>query len=395
MKFVRKTDVAHLGDTAVPTGPYYEDAYFEAERARIFRKTWLFFGRQEEIPNPGDYRVREYEVCSASVLVTRDQSGDLRAFHNVCSHRLARLVDTESGSAKGFSCPYHGWRYDLDGSLRSVPDSENFCTLERDDTSLSKITLGEWNGFVFINFDPNPAQSIEEFLGGVSARLSEHDLSSYSSYVVMGAELDINWKCILDNFQETYHLSFVHNLSVGDRSVGNANPTGRPLSFEFFGPHRLMGVWGNPEHKTAPVEGVAVSYGGVISAGATQQTAESMAIRPENWQLDVFGIFPNLLVDIAPTFYFIHEFIPLSAGRTRWTTRMFFPPATSMGQRFSQEYSIAAFRDTVAEDLAILRGQQKSLYSGAKTRFHFQASEAMCRHSFNVIDARVHETELV
>jgi phenylpropionate dioxygenase-like ring-hydroxylating dioxygenase large terminal subunit len=391
MAFIERDQVSFLGTAPVPTEPYYSEAFFQQEREKIFKRVWLFVGREEELADCGDYVVKDFDIVGASVLVSRDKDGKLGAYYNVCSHRLAKLVWGPHGNAKGFTCKYHGWRYDLNGELRSAPDGENFFDLDARRSGLLPIHLDVWNGFVFINFDNKPRQSLAEFLAPISAKLSEHSYEGFGSHVVLGSEVEVNWKCILDNFQETYHLSFVHNLSVGDRSVGGDNPLGHPLSFEFFGPHRLMGVWGNPQHKPATVEGIAVKYGGVISAGATQQTERHKNLRHPNWQLDVHGIFPNLLIDVAPTFFFIHEFVPISPARTRWFTRVFFPTARSAAERFSQEYSVAAFRDTVAEDMAVLSTQQASMLSGARDVFQFQMHEAMCRHSIGAVQAYVQD----
>ena len=389
MDFVSKEDFVELGTEPLSTEPYCSAEYFEMEREKIFRQTWLFIARQEEVPNPGDYLVREFESCEASVLLLRGKDKQIRAFHNVCSHRSARVVWSERGNAPNFTCKYHGWGYGLKGELVTTPDANSFFDLDVRKCGLTPVHLDSWNGFYFVNFAETPKQSLAEFLAPIIPRLSEHPYELYDSVVEIGSVVDINWKCMVDNFSETYHLASIHNLSVGDRSIGEENPRGHPLKFEFHGPHRIMEVWGNPKHKPAAIEGLAAKHGGVISAGATQQTDRYKKTRHPNWQLDVHGLFPTVLVDVAPTFYFIHTFFPIAYNRTRWTTGLFFPKAKTAAQRFSQEYSVAAFRDTVTEDIAVLRQQQKGLASGAKKFFLFQKNEAMCRHNYLAVDAAV------
>jgi phenylpropionate dioxygenase-like ring-hydroxylating dioxygenase large terminal subunit len=105
--------------------------------------------------------------------------------------------------------------------------------------------------------------------------------------------------------------------------------------------------------------------------------------------MDVHGIFPNVLIDVTPSFFLTHEVMPISASRTQWTTCVYFPPAKNAAQRASQEYSVAAYRDTAAEDLAILSTQQQGMLSGAKKVFHFQANEVLCRHLAANVDRYV------
>jgi phenylpropionate dioxygenase-like ring-hydroxylating dioxygenase large terminal subunit len=389
MTFVSKQDVAHLGTGPIPTEPYFSEAQFEAERDKIYRKVWLFFARDSDLPNTGDYIVKDFDVADASVLATRNKEGKIQAFHNVCTHRASKLVWEPRGNSNGFSCRYHGWRYGINGEAKSIPDADSFFDLDIKKCGLAPIALEIWNGFIFINLDPHPAQTLAEFLGAAGPKLSQHPYEGFESFVIMGLTVDVNWKCILDNFQETYHLASVHRLSVADRSISNENPLAHPVSFDFYGPHRVMGVWGNPHHKPAMVESIAYKYGGVMSGGALQQKQEHKLIRHPNWQLDVHGIFPNLLIDVAPSFFFVHEFDPISASRTKWLTTLYLPKARTAGERFSQEYNVAAYRDTVAEDLAILRTQQKGMMSGAIKKFDFQLSESMCRHSYNAVNSYI------
>jgi glycine betaine catabolism A len=386
MNFVSKEDVAQIGTGPIPTEPYFSPEQFEAEREKIFSKVWLFFGRDSDIPNVNDFLVKDFDVCDASILVTRNKQNKIQAFHNVCAHRAAKLVWETRGNSNGFSCRYHGWRYGINGEAKSIPDAESFFNLDIKTCGLAPVHLEVWNGFIFINLNPEPEQTLTEFLGTMGPKLAEHSYEGFESYVTLGLEVDVNWKCILDNFQETYHLASVHRLSVADRSISNENPLAHPISFEFFGPHRVMGVWGNPHHKPAMVESIAYKYGGVMSGGATQQKEEHKLRRAPNWQLDVHGIFPNLLIDVAPAFFFVHEFDPIAANKTRWFTTLYMPKAKTAGERFSQEYNVAAYRDTVAEDLAILRTQQKGIMSGATKFFDFQLSESMCRHSYIAVN---------
>jgi phenylpropionate dioxygenase-like ring-hydroxylating dioxygenase large terminal subunit len=389
MAAAARPDLARFGTGPVSTEPYISPEYFALEREKIFRRVWLFGLRAEEIPQVGDFVVKNFDICDASVLFVRGKDQKVRAFHNVCSHRQAKLVWDERGRQSSFACRYHGWGYNLSGELRSVPDKASFFDLDVNACGLTPIHLDTWNGFVFINFSVHPEQSLAEYIAPIAARLNEHSFADRTSCVVMTAEIDVNWKAMLDNFQETYHLAFIHRFSVGDRAVAADNPFGHPLDFEFFGPHHVMSIWGNPAHEPAPIESLAARFGGVSGAGAMQQTERYRKIRDPNWQLDVHGIFPNLLIEVAPTFFYAIELIPVSPTRTRWISHHYLPRAENACQRFSQEYNMAAFRDTVAEDLAVLGTLQASMRSGAKRTIHFQSHEILCRHSYNTVERYV------
>jgi len=389
--FVPNDNVAHLGTEPVPVEPYISPSYYKLEQERIFHRCWIYMGRIEEVRKPGDFFVRQGEdsILGTSIIVAHGKDGVVRAFHNICSHRQAKLVHEPRGNKPNFQCKYHGWGYALNGELKSVPDTESFFDLDMKKCGLTPINCEMWNGFIFINLADKPAQTLTEFLGPVIPKLQEHNLEGFSTYMMMTLDVNVNWKCMLDNFQESYHLPFVHNLSLGDTAMSAKNPYSYPLYFDFRDPHRIMGVWGNTEHKTSLAESIAMKYGAVISAGTPNETTATQIKRHPNWQLDIHGIFPNLLIDVAPGFFFTHEFIPLSTNKTRWYGRVFWPKAKTAAQRWSQEYAIAAFRDTVSEDLTILDTLQKAMESGAKKEVYYQTSEAMCRHTYNTVDRYV------
>lgn len=365
-------DLSQFGTGPVSTDLYCSDGHFDLEREHIFRRVWLYAGHEFDAPNPGDYFVKELAFLDASILIVRGKDGQLRAFHNVCAHRHARVVWEPKGNARHFTCKYHGWGYDLGGRLRSVPDQENFYGLDRDSCGLTPVAVDSSNGMIFINLAREPEQTLKDFLGEVGQRLARFPLAQWSTCFRFTAELPVNWKCIVDNFQETYHVFSAHAVSVNTRSVGPENPMGYPLKFEFFDLHRGMDIWANPNHRPSPVESIVNRSGGIVgqTGGAENETAA----------MYVFGIFPNVVLNVTPYFLQLHEALPIAVDRTRWSTTAFFPRAESAGQRIAQEYSAALLRDISAEDVGILASLQQGMRSGAKTEIHFQATEVLCRH---------------
>jgi phenylpropionate dioxygenase-like ring-hydroxylating dioxygenase large terminal subunit len=155
-----------LGRGPIPIEPYVSREYFEKERLRIFRKVWLHVGRVEQIPGPGDYFVKELAICNTSILVVRGKDGTIRAFHNMCAHRGNQLVVPASGKCRGlFTCKFHGWVYDLDGSLRHVSDQANFFDLDKASLGLTPVSVDTWEGFIFVHLEPHPREALHTYLG--------------------------------------------------------------------------------------------------------------------------------------------------------------------------------------------------------------------------------------
>src|SRR5262245_2772004 len=159
----------HLG---LDTGPVsYADSIspeqFELERDAIFRRTWLNVGRVEQLPRRGSYFTKELHAARTSAIVARAGEGDdgIRAFHNMCRHRGNKLVwndypgEETGGMCRQFTCKYHGWRYDLEGSLTFVQQEDEFFDLDKADFGLVPVEIDVWAGFIFVNLDPHNTTS--------------------------------------------------------------------------------------------------------------------------------------------------------------------------------------------------------------------------------------------
>jgi phenylpropionate dioxygenase-like ring-hydroxylating dioxygenase large terminal subunit len=145
----------------LPVGDFFTPEYFALEKERIFKKSWMRISLEKEIPNVGDYVVKELEVCDTSLLIVRGRDKKVRAFHNVCSHRLNRVAYAPSGNTKtGFRCRYHSWNYGLDGKLTAVLEEHRFAGLVKEEQGLTEVGCETWEGFIFINVDPQRTQTL-------------------------------------------------------------------------------------------------------------------------------------------------------------------------------------------------------------------------------------------
>jgi len=375
---VPKEEVAHLGTGPIPAGPYYLPEYFELEREAIFKRTWIQIGHVCELPQPGDFIVRPFEVANTSLLITRTESGELRAFHNVCPHRGTQLVSEDAGHRARFSCPYHRWTFANTGELVSAPDFERFY-VEKSQCGLPEVAVDACAGLIFVNLDPAPEQGLAEFLGPLAARLESRPVARATAFSEYVYEVDANWKLTYDNFQENYHLRFIHARS-GEAGLGEQNPFGYPEKYEFFGPHRTQTIWSNPAPKIAPFQGYAMGKG----ARFVMEEGFDLAMK------DYFGIFPNLFVLGTALPHFSQFIMPLAHNRTRSVIRLYWiGEDDSASRRLAREYAMASALDIHCEDRAVIEAGHRGLASGALEHIHFQAQEVLCRHLFNEVDSRV------
>lgn len=372
-------DLAWLGTDPIPAEPYYDPAYFELERRAVFLTSWIHVAHVCELPEVGSFVRREAEFAHASLLIVRGRDGLVRAFHNVCPHRGTQLVEEMAGRQTKFSCPYHMWTFGTDGALLSAPDFDAFH-VEQKNCSLKEVAIEECGGMLFVNFDPS-APRLYEWLGEYAERLEQMPAAYATTFSEYSYDIAANWKLTYDNFQENYHLRFIHPRS-GGAGIGGDNQFGYPSSMGFNGPHRTQRIWPNPAPDLKPFQ-----------LGATMKGVQAIAERgllELPFARDYFALFPNFFVIGTPTQPFSHTVYPISADRSRGVVRLYWKgDDKNATERFAREYELAQIRDVHCEDIAMIERGQRGLASGALSHIHFQSMEALCRHLYVEVDARV------
>ena len=371
-----------LGTEPIPAGPYYQADYFDLEREAIFRRTWLNIGHVCELPEAGSFIVRQFDFANASILIVRGKDDVIRAFYNVCPHRGTQLVSDVSGKRSTFTCPYHAWTFSSTGELRSAPDMQRFYA-EQKDCGLRKVSVDVCAGLIFVNLDPSPKQNLREFLGQIAAELETLPVAKATTFSEYVYEIDANWKLTYDNFQENYHLRFIHPRSGGPAN-GPDNPFGYPTRYRFLGPHRTQTIWSNPN----PAPWITPTQGFIFSKAVPFVVADGFAQAPNNQEY--FAIFPNSFIIGAPTQHFSHYVMPLSATRSRGVIRLYWiGEDNSATKRLVREFSMALALDIHSEDRAVIEAGQRGLSSGALKHIHFQSQEVLCRHLHKSVDQAV------
>ena len=195
----------------LPREYYQSDVIYQEELEKIFCRRWILACREEEIPEPGDYLT--VPVGEESIIVVRDEEGQIHAHFNVCRHRGTRICMEERGKFdSGFiRCPYHAWQYKLDGRLKAAPLMKDAPGFQKTDFPLFAAHVGLWGGFVFINLAEEPIP-FEDEMGPLIGKFEDWKLPELRIAHQLSYTLSCNWKLILQNYQECYHCPGVHPL---------------------------------------------------------------------------------------------------------------------------------------------------------------------------------------
>jgi phenylpropionate dioxygenase-like ring-hydroxylating dioxygenase large terminal subunit len=362
-----------LGSDPLPTEPYISEEYFQLELERIYRKVWLYIGSLDDCPNPGDFFVREIEALGVSLLVMHGKDGEIRAFHNVCSHRGNKLVWTPYGCTKGYlGCGFHGWTYDLKGCLRGVMDEGNFAPLPKEQLGLTPVRTAIWKRFVFINLDDEGTETLEEYLGPVAEALDPLPFEDIPLRWRYDVPEQANWKIALDAQDEIYHLPVlgpVHESTAQFYTLTEEGYT-RLTAFERLGRHTVWSTDKNPEYEPIGVEKLVLGKG---SRPEVDLPTRGGGI------FDFYLIFPNMVLSILSGGLFTYMFWPLAVDRSVWEIRIHGPQPKNAGDLLFQHWTKGKFRDTLAEDIAGHEQTHAGLASRAKSRFYLQDDEIQIR----------------
>jgi phenylpropionate dioxygenase-like ring-hydroxylating dioxygenase large terminal subunit len=194
---------------------YFSRAWHEAEVEKIWRKTWQFACREEHIPEVGDQTV--YDIADDSILIVRRAAGDgpdtVKAYINSCLHR-GTMLRTEAGSARQIRCPFHGWTWNLDGTLKVLPGQWDFPHVDKAKFCLPQVQVGRWGGFVFVNLDPE-CEPFESYLENLPEHFADFRLEDRYVAAHVAKVMPCNWKLGMEAFTEAYHVPIAHPQVTG------------------------------------------------------------------------------------------------------------------------------------------------------------------------------------
>ncbi len=199
---------------AMPPSVYTSPDFLEREIDTVFSKEWICVGRASSLPETGDYMA--FDLAGQPVVVLRDRDGRIRAFSNVCLHRMSTIVEG-CGNKRVLVCPYHAWTYGLDGELRGAPfmgETTRFC---KENYRLPSIRCEEWLGWIYVTLDDKRPGVASEF-AELERMIAHYEVEKYVECFRETHVWDTNWKVLAENFMESYHLPVCHAATVGGHS---------------------------------------------------------------------------------------------------------------------------------------------------------------------------------
>lgn len=205
------------GNTRVPAWYYTSPEFHALEVEKLWSRVWQMACLEDEIPEIGDYHV--YEIADMSFLIVRTEDG-IKAYRNACLHRGRLLRETHGKGAKNLRCAFHGWAWNLDGSMKEIPCEWDFPSIRKEDYELPEALVDTWHGFVFINPDRN-AGPLADHLDGLAEHHEKYPFEKRVKVVHVEKIMRVNWKACQEAFMESYHVVATHPTLM--TNLGDAN----------------------------------------------------------------------------------------------------------------------------------------------------------------------------
>ncbi|MGW5117521.1 aromatic ring-hydroxylating oxygenase subunit alpha [Streptomyces noursei] len=300
----RPTAAAPPAPSLIPTLPgrtYTDPDVFRQEQQALFERLWFCAVRSADLGRPGAFRT--VRVGRESVLITRNRTGELRAFLNVCRHRGAQLCTAESGEVRrNLQCPYHAWTYDLDGRLVAAPNLQRMPDVDRTERGLGTVPLREWLGYAWVCLADEPPSFEDTVIGAAVERLG--DAAAIDRYrtetLALGRRISYdvraNWKLIVENFMECYHCATIH-------------PELTDVLPEFADGFAAQYYVGHGAEFAEEAQGFTVD--GSAGFGRLPGIDDS-----QDRRYYAVTVRPQVFINLVPDHVILHRMFPLAADRT-------------------------------------------------------------------------------
>jgi Rieske 2Fe-2S family protein len=340
----------------LPAAAYLDERVLAWERANLFAGAWVCAGRSVELDSPGA-RVA-VAVADDQVVLVRGDDGVLRGFFNACRHRAHELMRCGATDDQGsIQCPYHGWRYGLDGSLLSTPHFEAPAGFDRGLHGLTPVAVEEWHGWAMVDV-AGSAPPLERFVDGLDDRVAPYEPERLAVGGTHTYEIAANWKLIVENYQECFHCPRIHpELCAVSPAASGENHTGHDGMW--------IGGWQDLRPHAATMSLTGASDGVVLRG------LDDLARR----RIDYIGLLPNLLVSLHPDYVMTHRLEPLGADRTVVECQWLFDPDAARRDDFDPSYAIDFWDITNRQDWAACEAVQRGVGSRGYRPGPFGADE--------------------
>src|ERR1700688_2776743 len=326
-------DRAPLSEASPIPAPWYVDPRLaELERLNVFSKTWQLVARTDQLQKPGEFV--STRLAGEPVVVVRGSDSTLRAFYNVCRHHAAAVVTQPCGQVAMLQCPYHGWKYGLDGSLKGMPEFDGVQNFDRAQNGLVPIQVDTWECFVFVNLDPQAAP-LHQFLGGLVKRVTPLGISKLHYFDRRTYNIHCNWKVFVDNYLDGgYHVPHLHK---GLNSV---------LDYKLYTIEN--------EDRYSLQSSPMVTSEEHAATGATRKGDRA-------WY---FWLHPNFMFNHYEGYLDTNLVIPVDVDHCRVIFDYYFSDVSEAGRAYNEQ-SVAVGNQVQDEDLGICEAVQRGLKSRA------------------------------
>lgn len=341
MSVIGKASAEGRGSVRSGLGPeaYTCQSAFEDEVRRIFAPAWRHVAFTHELASPGD--VLPLELAGMPIVLVRDHLGAIRCFHNVCRHRGTLLVPEPCAGRAVITCRYHGWAYGLDGGLRSTPyfgggRDELPDGFAKSEHSLIPVACAVWHGWIFVNLDGN-ARPFGDYVAPLAGRVAHVPFSRLRHLATLDlGVVKANWKLIMENSLENYHVPFVH-----------ATTAVQPLEDHFD-----------------VIDGACLGTGVEVPGSPSRPTG---AGAPTSLDMSALylGLWPTfIMAAYEPATIVTHLNLPLAPDRTRRKVALFTTAETAPDAATIEGWRNLAMK-VAAEDVAVFEAQQRGRASPA------------------------------
>lgn len=331
----------------LPAWSFFNPEMLELEKDVLFRRHWQLVCHVSDIPEPGDFLT--LDVVGERALVIRGQDGEVRAFHNLCRHRGSRVVAEESGHCRSaIICPFHGWVYNLDGTLRGAAKPDSLPELDPVGMGLKPIEMDIWQGFVFVRFQPGPQPGMSEVLAHFDDEIAQYALESLepTGEGFYSEEIEANWKCVRDVDNEGYHVPMAH---PGLQDLYGPNYFDEPFT---RGTSRSYAAFREGNGRLWSVR----AYKAVLEPPARLDDEHKNA-----WLY--VGMFPNAVFGFYPDSVIFYQEFPVENGQTVQRSATYRYKGEDRRMRLARYLSGRIDRITSEEDVQLIKWTWEAAFS--------------------------------
>lgn len=336
----------------LPSSWYFDPAQYARELDAFWYGRWIAAGREEDIGEPGDWRI--VQIATQSIILLRNERGELRAFHNTCRHRGSILCTQAHGrfERRRIVCPYHAWTYDLDGRLVATPRRMATSDFDPDAFPLFEVAADAWGGFIFVNLAGRKAGPLAAALGELPGRFTRYGFAGLRIGKRIVADVQANWKLLVENFSECFHCPPVH-----------------PELCRIVTAYRDAGAWGlHRDANGAPLAETRAEF----KAGARTLTLDGSARLPPFAGLDEderrtlyvpFLAPPNLFLNVHPDYVNAHLMFPTGPSSVRIVYDWLFEPQHLPLSEADLDHYVALWDITNRQDARNCEWQQQGIHA--------------------------------